>query len=96
MFILGVIVGPAVGLCIGYLVRDSRAVRGWVLAAGTAVLLLAIAILPAGDIGFRLGLAAGIALGVVLYLTPIPAVAGNPILFQPDAPVGSESEATGL
>lgn len=96
MFVLGVIVGPALGLGTGYLLRGSRAVRGWTLAAGLAVLLLAIAIIPAGEIGLRLGLDAGIGLGVLLYLTPIPSVAGDRGLFGPDAAGGSESEGVSL
>ncbi len=96
MFVLGVIIGPAVGLAIGYLLSGSRVWRGWLLAGGMFVLLLVIAIIPIGDVGFRLGLMAGLGLGVLVYLTPIPAVTTQGVVFQPDGGVPPESGANGL
>jgi hypothetical protein len=46
----------------------------------TAILALVIAVLPAGDVGLRLGFDAGLILGVLLWFTPVPAYRDEVIL----------------
>lgn len=70
MFIVGVIVGPVLGVELGYLLANSSRWRGWMRAVGVAVLALLIAVIPVGALELRLGLALGIILGALLWLTP--------------------------
>jgi hypothetical protein len=72
MLVVGLIVGPAVGLALGRILAGSQMVRGWGRPVGAIIVILAIAVFPVGDIGFRLGFDAGLVLGVLLWATSVP------------------------
>jgi hypothetical protein len=95
MLVLGIIVGPAVGLALGRVLAQSQAWRGRGRVAAIAVLALLIAVIPIGDVGLRLGLVAGMVLGALLWITPLPASEGTtpvyPVGPAPRAPTSQET-----
>lgn len=70
MFILGLILGPALGLLAGDLARTRVTLSTWLAVVVTLIALFVLAVLPIGDVELRLGLVAGIGLGVLLSATP--------------------------
>lgn len=74
MFIASVTLGPALGLVLGYVLSTNLRWTGWAIGLAAAAVLLLLALVPVGMLAVRLGLCAGVAVGVLLALTPIPAV----------------------
>jgi hypothetical protein len=70
VFILGLILGPALGLLAGDFARSRVRLTTWVAVGATLFALAILALLPLGDIELRLGLVAGIGVGFLLAVTP--------------------------
>jgi MFS family permease len=70
MFIAGLVIGPIVGMLLGILVQRSTALCGWRGFIAAAILVAVVIAVPVIDIELRLGLAAGLILGSLLWLTP--------------------------
>lgn len=69
MFIIGLIVGPALGLVAGLYLLRSRSINLWLAGAAVVAVTAAVVFLPVADLELRLGLAAGLLLGLLLSLT---------------------------
>jgi len=71
MFLLGLVVGPAIGLVGGdVLLRpDGSAARIGLAALG--LVLLVVLLVPYVNLELRLGLVAGVLLGLMLAATPV-------------------------
>lgn len=93
MLVVGLIVGPVIGLALGRVMADSQVLRGRARAVAAVVLVLAIAIVPLGDVGLRLGLDAGVVLGALLWATPVP-VSGERFTFPPGTTVSHAAAPT--
>jgi hypothetical protein len=85
MLVVGLIVGPVIGLALGRVVASSQVLRGRARGVAAVVLVLVIAIVPVGDIGLRLGLDAGMVLGALLWDTPLPSSATG-VSLPPGSP----------
>jgi hypothetical protein len=69
VFILGLIVGPALGLLAGDFVT-GRGVETRIYAALVAVAAILALVLPIGALELRVGLVTGFLLGALLAVTP--------------------------
>jgi uncharacterized membrane protein YGL010W len=79
MFVLGIVVGVAVGMAVAYLLSTTGNWPAWSKVAASAALVVLLAILPITRLEVRLGLASGTVLGLLLWVTPIPSSAGTAI-----------------
>lgn len=70
MFLLGLLLGPALGFLLVDAARPRVHLGPWTTILAAAFLLALLALLPIGDIELRLGLVAGIPLGALLSVTP--------------------------
>ncbi|HLJ65965.1 MAG TPA: hypothetical protein VKX16_01230 [Chloroflexota bacterium] len=71
MFVLGLIVGPTLGVVGGDYLRRKLGLGRRSLGAITVLALLLVLLLPAADLELKLGLLVGLLLGLLLALTPI-------------------------
>lgn len=70
MFILGLLVGPALGLLAGHFATRATGSQRWSISLAIVVVLAVLLLVPAADLELRLGLLAGILLGLLLAITP--------------------------
>jgi hypothetical protein len=73
VFIVGLIIGPALGLLVGDVVIGARAINAWATFIGLIVLCLIVLAVPVFDPGLRIGLAGGVLLGVLVSRTQVVA-----------------------
>lgn len=77
MFVAGLIVGPILGLLLGDALRDH--VRpAWLAIAGAGLGLLVFLAVPVVRTEMRVGLTAGILLGMLMSFTPMTLAAPSP------------------
>jgi hypothetical protein len=77
VFIVGLLVGPAIGLLLGDVVIGARSMSGWAITIGLMVLALLLLVVPVLDLGLRIGLDGGLLIGVLVSRTPIVAQEGG-------------------
>jgi hypothetical protein len=71
MFIVGLLVGPVLGLVAADFAFGSRGISPWVAAVGLVVLCALLLALPVLDLGLRIGVIGGLLLGVLLSRSPL-------------------------
>lgn len=82
MFILGLVVGPAVGLLAGDYLMRSSSVGVWQSALAVFFLLVFLLFAPFFQLELKLGLITGLLVGLLLVLTPIAQSADDATLPQ--------------
>jgi hypothetical protein len=70
MFLMGLLLGPALGLLAGDFTGRSTGGNRQYGVAAIAVIVLLVLFLPVIDFGLRLGLVTGFLLGLLLWSTP--------------------------
>lgn len=69
MFLIGLIVGPALGFLAGDFL-SGRGLDGWAYAAIVAAVSFLALVIPGGGLELRSGLVFGFVLGALLSVTP--------------------------
>jgi hypothetical protein len=77
VFIVGVIVGPAVGLIGGEFIFGPNGPGPRLATVALSLFLIFVLLAPRLDLGLKLGLVMGILLGVLLSLTPPTSRSGD-------------------
>lgn len=80
MLIVGLIVGPLVGLILVEYVLRSRGLSGWTGVVIVALVLIFILFAGFLSLELRLGLLAGVLLGVLLSVTPLDMARDEPTI----------------
>jgi class 3 adenylate cyclase len=70
MLIVGLVLGPAVGLLLQDLLAGPAKRIQWILPSAVALVLIVVLSVPVIDLSLRLGLATGMVLGLLLGVTP--------------------------
>lgn len=69
MFVFGLLIGPAIGLFGGEMLFTTGTVNRWLAVAISVFVVLFLAFVGLGGLELRLGLIAGILVGLLLALT---------------------------
>ena len=87
MFVFGLLIGPAIGLFGGEMLFTTGTVNRWLAVAISVFVFFLLAFVGLGRLELRLGLIAGILVGLLLALT-------SPTMLGPTSGGDAESQAT--